>query len=159
MDEYQVIEKFGGFPYSIVRDKNSNLYIASFKDYSGIEQKAKITEDECKAFCKFARKIKCQKNEFDRHIEHFEINENQLNKRAKEKPISLEDEFIRKSEFQDVRNAVEKLPKNQMRRIKKYFFEQKTQQEIADEEGVDIRAVQYTLSIALKNLRKILKKF
>lgn len=157
MDEDQILKKFGDNPYSIIKDKNSNVYITSFTDYSGIEQKTEMTKIQCKALHESAKEIKRQMNAFDRNIEHSKLNENQLNKRAKEKPISLEDEVIRKFTRQNVRDAVELLPGIQKRRIKKYFFEEKTQQEIADDEGVDIRSVQYTLSIALKNLRKILK--
>lgn len=42
------------------------------------------------------------------------------------------------------------------RRFIKYYFENKTQQEIANEENVFIRAVQYTLSSALEKIKKIL---
>lgn len=96
-------------------------------------------------------------NEYDRHIEHSEVFENSLEKRAINKPISLEDDFVNKSTFNELKEAINKLPEIQKRRIKKYYFDEKTQQQIADEEKVDIRAVQYTLNIALKNLKKFLK--
>lgn len=96
-------------------------------------------------------------NEYDRHIEHSEIFENNLEVRAKDKPLSLEDEIIKKATFDELKKAIELLPEVQKRRIKKYYFDDKTQQQIANEEGVDIRAIQYTLNIALKKLKEILK--
>ena len=38
--------------------------------------------------------------------------------------MSLEDEFIRKSRFEDLINAINKLSDVQKRRIKMYYFEQ-----------------------------------
>ena len=75
-----------------------------------------------------------------------------------DKPISLEDEVIRKATFEDVRNAIETLSDIQKRRIKLYYFEGKTQEEIAEIEQVNIRNVQSTLKDALDNLKKIIKK-
>ena len=75
-----------------------------------------------------------------------------------DKPISLEDEVIRKSTFEDVRNAIEQLPDIQKRRIKDMYFNHCTQQQIADKDNTSLRAVQYSLHIALDNLKKILNK-
>ncbi len=96
-------------------------------------------------------------NEFDRHIEHSEIYGNNLERRVLNKSIGLEDYVIQKSTFEDLKNAINLLPDIQRGRIKKYYFEDKTQQQIADEENVDIRSIQYTLKIALKKLKQILK--
>ena len=74
-----------------------------------------------------------------------------------DKPISLEDEVIRKATFEDVRNAIETLSDIQKRRIKLYYFEGKTQEEIAEIEQVNIRNVQSTLKDALDNLKKNIK--
>ena len=53
--------------------------------------------------------------------------------------------------------AINKLPEIERRRIKKYYFDEKTQQQIANEEGVNIRSIQYSLNIALKKLKEFLK--
>ena len=73
------------------------------------------------------------------------------------KSIGLEDYVIQKSTFEDLKKAIDLLPEIQKRRIKKYYFEDMTQQQIADEENVDIRSIQYTLNIALKKLKEILQ--
>ena len=40
-----------------------------------------------------------------------------------------------------------------------YYFEGLSQKEIAEVEGVSLRAVQYTLNEAISELRKILKNY
>lgn len=57
----------------------------------------------------------------------------------------------------NIKNAISELSEIQKRRFIKYYFESKTQQEIADEEKTSIRAVQYTLSSALEKIKKNFK--
>jgi RNA polymerase sigma-70 factor (ECF subfamily) len=144
-------------PYTLLNIDEKGIYKVAFKDGIGKFRIVEITQEVYEAFDRFELEDKSQMNKYERHIEHSEIFENNINERAMDKPISLEDEIIRKSTFEDLKNAIEQLPEIQRRRIKKYYFEDKTQQDIADEENVDIRAIQYTLSIALKKLKEILK--
>ena len=98
-------------------------------------------------------------NEFDRHIEHSKIYENNLEKRMLKENVNLEDDFIEKATFEEVKRAIEILPEIQKRRIKKYYFDDKNEYQIAEEEGTTQQAVNYTLTSARNNLKKILKKF
>ena len=149
--------KYRDNPYTLNYIEEKNIYMVSFKDIRGHLQKIEISEEVYKAFDKFELDDIKELNEYDRHIEHSEIFENNLEIRAKDKPMSLEDEIIRKSTFDELKKAINKLPDIQRRRIVKYYFEDKTQQQIAEEEMVDIRAIQYSLNIALKKLKEILK--
>lgn len=149
--------KYRDNPYTLNYIEEKNIYMVSFKDVKGHLQKIEISEEVYKAFDKFELEDIKELNEYDRHIEHSELFENNLEIRAKDKPISLEDEIIRKSTFDELKKAINKLPDIQKRRIVKYYFEDKTQKEIAEEEMVDIRAIQYSLNIALKKLKEILK--
>lgn len=149
--------KYRDNPYTLNYIEEKNIYMVSFKDIKGHLQKVEISEEVYKAFDKFELDDIKELNEYDRHIEHSEIFENNLEIRAKDKPMSLEDEIIRRSTFDELKKAINKLPDIQRRRIVKYYFEDKTQQQIAEEEMVDIRAIQYSLNIALKKLKEILK--
>ena len=60
-------------------------------------------------------------------------------------------------EKQKLYNAISALPKKQRKRIILYYFNNLTQDQMAKKEKCSIRAIQYSLSIALKNLRKFLK--
>lgn len=97
-------------------------------------------------------------NEYDNHIEHSEIYENNLEARAKDKPMSLEDKVIQKSTFEELKKAIDSLPNIQRRRIKKYYFEEKNEIQIAKEENATHQAVHKSLSNALIKLKEILKK-
>ena len=97
-------------------------------------------------------------NEYDNHIEHSEIYENNLNKRAKEKEISLEDYIIQKYSFLELKKAIDELPAIQRERIKKYYFEEKNEYEIAEEEGVSHQAIHIGLDRARNKLKEILEK-
>ena len=139
-------------------DTDTKKYFSCFRDGLKKRHRIEITEDVAEVYFNASKILKKFKHEYERHIEHSEIYENNLNERAMDKPISLEDEVIRKSTFEDVRNAIEQLPDIQKRRIKDMYFNHYTQQQIADKENTSLRAVQYSLHIALDNLKKILNK-
>lgn len=70
----------------------------------------------------------------------------------------MEDEIIKKSTFDELKKAIELLPEVQKRRIKKYYFEDKTEQQIAEEEeNATQQSVHIILERALENLKKYLK--
>ena len=49
------------------------------------------------------------------------------------------------------------MPEVQKRRIKKYYFEDKTEQQIAEDENATQQSVHIILERALENLKKYLK--
>ena len=73
-------------------------------------------------------------NEYDRHIEHSEIFENNLESRALNKQIPTDEIVENKINNEKLREAIQELPKIQRERLKKYYFENKTFEEIAEEE-------------------------
>ena len=145
-------------PYTLNYCEETNIYTISFKDGNGVLQKIEVSESIFKTFDRFELDDLSQMNEYDNHIEHSEIYENNLNSRAMDKPMSLEDEVINKCTFEELRSEIEKLPEVQKRRIKKYYFQEKTEQEIADEENATQQSVHIILERAIENLKKILKK-
>ena len=97
-------------------------------------------------------------NKFDRHIEHSILTENNLNKRKVNKEITVENYVINNIKHQLLHKAILQLPKLQKKRVFLYYFEELTQKEIAEKEGCSVRAVQYSLNIALKNLKNFLNQ-
>lgn len=150
--------KYKDNPYTLKFIEEKNIYVVSFKDVKGHLQEVEVSKEIYKAFDLFELEDIKELNEYDRHIEHSEIFENNLESRAKDKPISLEDEIIKKSTFDELKKAIDMLPEVQKRRIKKYYFDDKTEQEIADEENATHQSVHIILERALNNLKKILKK-
>ena len=80
-------------------------------------------------------------------------------KRINHKEELVDDYVIRKSTYEDLIIAINKLPEIQRRRIKKYYFGEKNEYEIAKEENASHQAVHQSLSIAIKNLKELLKKY
>ena len=89
--------KYKDNPYTLKYIKEKNIYIVSFKDVKGRLQDVEVSKEIYKAFDRFELDDLSELNEYDNHIEHSEIFENNLESRAKDKPISLENEIIEKS--------------------------------------------------------------
>lgn len=140
----------------LVYTNKKNKHIAIFKDAENKIRKIEINGDIKNALIEERKIEKRQKNEFDRHIEHSEIYENKLPSRVMDKPIELEDEVIKKTLINEIKNELNKLPSLQRERIKKYFFENKTYEEIARDEGVNKTSVMRAID---NGLEKIIKKF
>ena len=83
-------------PYTLNYCEERNVYTVSFKDGKGILQNIEVSEEIYKTFDKFELDDIKELNEYDRHIEHSEIYENNLNNRAMDKPLSVDDEVVRK---------------------------------------------------------------
>lgn len=150
--------KYKDNPYTLKYVEEKNIYIVSFKDVKGHLQDVEVSKEVYKAFDRFELDDLSEMNEYDNHIEHSEIFENNLEARAKDKPISLEDEIIQKSTFDELKKAIDMLPEVQKRRIKKYYFADKNEYVIAKEESTTQQAVNKTLRFAIQKLKEILKK-
>lgn len=150
--------KYKDNPYTLNYIESKNIYTVSFKDVKGKLQEVEINKEIYKALDRFELDDLSEMNEYDNHIEHSEIFENNLDSRAKDKQILLEDMIIQKVTFEKLKKAINELPEIQKQRIKKYYFDEKTEQEIADEENATHQSVHIILERALKNLKKILKK-
>lgn len=142
-------------PYSIIF---KNKYLIKFKDINNKDNVIEVSKEIYQAFNEFELSDLSQMNKFDRHIEHLKLVENILNNKMINKQLNIEDIVIKKLETQKLHNLILKLPKIQKRRIIMHFFENMTLKEIARKEHCSVRAIQYTINIALKNLKNFLKK-
>lgn len=146
-------------PYILNYNDNSKIYTVSFKDVKGNIQIVEINKEIYDCLDKFELNDLSEMNEFDRHIEHSYIYENKINDRAFIKTESVEDIVENKIISDKLKKAIDELSLIQRKRIKMYYFEGLSQKEIAEVEGVSLRAVQYTLNEAISELRKILKNY
>lgn len=144
-------------PYTLEYIEDKNIYKVNFKDNKGKLNVVEISVDIYKAMDKFELEDISQMHQFERHIEHSELFEGTLNERAVDKPLLLEDVVENTIINEELRKAIDSLSEIQKRRIKLYYFDGLTQQEIANREGTSLRAVQYTLNSAMNELKKILK--
>lgn len=148
--------KYKDNPYTLNYIEEKNIYTITFKDIKGHLNKVEVSEEVYRVFDKFELQDIKELNEYDRHIEHSEIFENNLESRALNKQIPTDEIVENKINNEKLREAIQELPKIQRERLKKYYFENKTFEEIAKEEKCTKRAVKFSVDIAIE---KISKKF
>ena len=146
-------------PYTLEFVEEKNSYRVSFKDVKGKFHRVEVNKEVYQAFDRFELDDLSELNEFDNHIEHSEIYENNLNDRAMDKPLGV-DEIVENSiRDEEIRKAISRLSDIQKRRIIKYYFEDKTEYEIAKEENATQQSVHIGLERAKEKLKEILKTF
>ena len=143
-------------PYTLDYIENKNIYIISFKNNKNNIQHVEVSKEIYDAFNQFELDDLKELNEYDNHIEHSEIFDNNLYTRAKYKPMSLEDSIIQQDTFRKLKDAIDQLSDIQKRRIKMYYFEDKTLREIAEIEHCKIMSVKNSIDVGIKKIKKIL---
>lgn len=109
--------KFKDNPYTIIEIEISNKYFVTFKDSRDIFNKVEVSKDIYELFNYYELRDLSKMNEYDNHIEHSEIYENNLNKGATKKEKSIEEITLEKFSFNELKKAIEELPEIQKQRI------------------------------------------
>ena len=145
-------------PYLLNYDEENNTYVVIFKNTKNEACNVSITEKIYDAFNEFELDDLSQLNEFDRHIEHSELMDETLYKRATNYQESIEDIVENNILLEKLRDVLNTLPDIQKRRLIKYYFEEKTYEQIAKEENCTKSAVKFSIDIAIDKISKKLKK-
>ena len=143
----------------LIEDLENNKYWIIFKNYLGEEIKSEIPKDIFDTYIKFKNIYKKNQNEEERHWEHIELSENELFKKSSKYQDSIENIIIKKEVERELHLAIQKLPRVQKNRLQKYYYDEKTEREIAAEEGIKHQAIHIGLDRSRKKLEDILKKF
>ena len=142
-------------PYTLHME-NGKYYIL-FVDVNNHIQRVEVSKQIFESFNKFELEDISQMNEYDRHYEHSEIYENALHRRNVSDIQLLEEYFDNAQDAENLHMAVNKLPEVQKRRLNKYYFEEKTFDKIALEEGCTYQCVQRSVYRAVEKIKNILK--
>ena len=129
-----------------------------FKDGENNTHLVEIKKEIFDAMDRFELDDLSEMNEYDNHIEHSEVKEITLNKRMLYKQNEIDDIIQANFESRELKRAISCLSDVQKRRIKLYYFEDKTIEEIAKLERTSHQAVSETIRAGIKNIRKMLKK-
>lgn len=143
-------------PYNIYEE--TGKYFITFKDGENKLHSFEIGEELYEAFNEFELEDISYLNVWDRHIEQSDLREPTLHERAVEAQESVEDIVIRNLQNEKVHNAIGMLPEVQKRRIKMYFFEGMTYEEIAARENCKHPAVVKSVKGALDKLKNTLEE-
>lgn len=133
-------------------------YFVIFKDNKLNKKIVEINEEIFKTMDKFELEDISQMHKLDRHIEHSEVFEETLNKRAINRQVSIEEIVENKILNEELKITIDSLSNIQKRRIKKYYYENKTLEEIAKEENCSKVAVKHSIDDGINKIKKILKK-
>jgi len=144
-------------PYVLDYCIEKNKFYIEYIDSRNESNKVDVSEEVYKVMDSFELDDISQMNEFDRHIEHLQLSENELHLRMSNKELSVEEAVNNKEMIDMMKTAIERLPEIQCRRIKMYYFEEMTFEEIAIIEGCTKRAVKFSVDIALKKLKEVLE--
>ena len=136
----------------------NNTYVVIFKDGSRKEQVIEVSEEVFNQMDKFELEDISQMHKIDKHIERFELSEESINVRSINNSIDTTSDFVEKKIInEELRDAISSLPEFQKRRIIKYYFYNKTFEEIAKEEQCSKVAIKYSIDSAIKNISKKIK--
>lgn len=155
-------------PYHLFSDEDNNIYIVTITNENGeirvsvtkelFELLDELEKDEAKIIQQDKRHLiqalKYTISEDNEQLEQDEILEIILYRKAKEKPISLEDKVMKKIENEKLNQAINSLSEKQRRRILLYFKHNLSLSQIAKIEGCNKMAVKFSIDKALEELRK-----
>ena len=142
-------------PYTLYT--KAGRYYISFVDVNNRIQMVEVSKSVFETFNIFELEDIFQMNEYNRHLEHSEVYEHTLNKKKDASEWSLEEYFENVQITENLHMAISKLPDVQKRRLKKYYFEEKTFDKIALEEGCTYQCVQRSVYRAVEKIKNILK--
>lgn len=142
-------------PYTLCSEKGR--YYISFVDVNNNFQEISVSQKVFESFNKFELEDISQMNEYDRHLEHSEVDENTLYQKSVSSEQPLEEYFDKAQDVENLHIAISKLPEVQKRRLNKYYFEEKTFDKIALEEGCTYQCVQRSVYRAVEKIKNILK--
>ena len=145
-------------PYTLDIDEETNTYIVEFKDIKNIIHRVEVSEKVYEAFDKFELEDISQIHKIRKYIERNEVYEETLFHKSINASISVEDEVESKLLSDDLKKAIKLLNDIQKRRLIKYYFEDKSLEEIALEEGTSHQAISKSIHRAIEEIQKNLKK-
>ena len=134
-------------------------YFVSFTDGYGDFQRLEINEDVYSALADLNKNDRNLTRSDERNLEHSELTDETLIKRAFKKPKGIEELIMEKEVKKIFWQAIGELPEVQRKRLLLYYDYGFSLKEIAKMENCSIRAIQYSLEIAKKRLENNLKNF
>ncbi len=145
-------------PYILHSEKEKNIYKVTFSNNKEVIS-IDITKEIFEEFDEFEKEDARQIQEMARHNELNIVTEATLNRRAFYKPESVDDIIIKNIDNEKLQKALDKLTKQQRRRILLYYDYQLTMEEIATIEGCSKQSVQESIDWGIKKLKKFFEKF
>lgn len=143
-------------PYTLEIINNTNIII--FKDSRNKIQTVEVSNEVYNQMNQFELDDISQMHKIDKYIERFTLSDEIISKRAIKKPKSIEDIVEEDITYECIKREISVLPPTQKRRLKMYYFNNLSFEEIARLEGCTKMAIKFTVDIALEKITKKIKK-
>lgn len=143
-------------PYTLESVEKEELYFIRFRDEKG-EHLVTVSKEVFDVFDESEKQDNNMMVRNSRYIHKYELSDEALSNKMLNNQTSIEDKLISDFEIEELYEAINELSDIQKRRIRKYFFENKTFEEIAKEENCTKMAVKFTIDNALEKISKKLK--
>ncbi|MCI8519283.1 MAG: sigma-70 family RNA polymerase sigma factor [Clostridia bacterium] len=140
--------------YTLEYIEDEDKYYISFEDSAKQECRIEIEKEIFDIYMSSKKAYIKIKNETSRHLEHSLLSEVDIYKRAFEKSNNVVDIIMQKLESEKLQAALNKLTKEQRRRILLYYDYQLTMEEIALIEKCSKQSVQESIRWGMKKLKK-----
>ena len=134
-------------------EKDDKYYI-SFIDSAKKQCKIEIDKEIFNTYMKSKKAYVKIKNETSRFLEHFELTDEDIYKRAKLKSKDAEEILIDNIEKQKMEQAKEKLTDTQIRRIELHIIDEVTIRDLAKLENVRKNQIEKSIKLGIKKLKK-----
>jgi len=149
-------------PYTLDYNDNEHIYTVSFMDSKNKIHNVEVSKKVFEAFDKFELEDISQLHKVDKHIDGRNIDNNDstdivLFHLGITNYKSVEEEVEDKLQNEELYKAINLLSETQKRRLKLYYFEDLTLQEIADLEGCSVKNVYKSIEQAKEKIAKSLK--
>lgn len=150
-------------PYTLYSDESNNKRSVSFKDNRGTLLDVEISIEVYNEFNEFELNDLSQMNKDDLHkdyriIDNTEESEITIFHSLTNNQRTIEEIVEQNIINERVKQYIEELPEIQKRRLKKYYYEDKSFEQIAREEKCTKIAVKFSVDIALEKIIKKIKK-
>ena len=147
-----------GYSLEVIKGKNKDKYFVSFTDGDGEFQRVEINFDIYSALFELNKADRNLTRSDERNLEHSELTDETLIRRAFEKPKGIEEILLEKEMKKLFWQAIGELPEIQRKRLLLYYDYGFTLKEIAIMENCSIPAIKYSIDIAKKKLEQKIKK-
>lgn len=151
------IKKDGLNSYLILDDNLKNKL--KIKITTSKRKYIKVSKEIQEEFIRSKKERKAQRNEYDRHIEHLQLSEVQINARAINKSKSTEEYFIENEGESFILREIWNLPEPQNRRVYMYIVDEFSLTKIAKIENRAIPVIKRSIDRGIQTLQQKLKKF
>lgn len=144
-------------PYTLGYDEYKKIYTVEFVDNKRVIHKVEISEEIYEAFDRFELEDVSQIHKYQRHIEHSEVYEETINTKALNKSLGVDEIVELKLLLDGIKEEISKLSDTQKRRIRMYYFDELTLDQIAEIEGTTHQAISKSIIKGIEEIKKIIK--